>query len=123
MPGRSARKPSGTVPSVDQLAGVIGVAIVLGLVFGLGEWLFRALADRLDSRLQAGWRWLALPVTALLCFAGFLALRPLIVDQPRTPLWFAMGLIAVALLFAGATALGNATVALGRWFVAFLQGR
>jgi hypothetical protein len=108
---------------VDQLAGVIGVAIFLGIVFGLGEWLFRALADRLDSRLQAGWRWLTLPIVALLSFAGFVALRPLVLDQPRTPSWFAIGLIAVALLVSGATALGFAMVKLGRWLVSVLRGR
>lgn len=113
----------GNVPSVDQLAGVIGLAIFVGLVFGLGEWLFRALAGRLDARLQAGWRWLTLPIAAFLCFAGFVVIRPLILDQPRTPAWFALGIIAVALLVAGATALGYAAVALGRWFVSLLRGR
>jgi len=117
------RQPGGNVPSVEQLAVVIGVAIAFGLVFWLGEWLFRLLADRLDSRVQAGWRWLTLPITAILCFAGFLVLRPLILDQPRTPSWFVIGLIAVALLVAGATALGYAMLALGRWLVAALRGR
>jgi hypothetical protein len=120
---RAARQPGGNVPSVDQFARLIGLAIFFGVVFGLGEWAFRVLADRLDSRLQAGWRWLTLPIAAFLCFAGFLVLRPLILDQPRTPLWFAIGLIAIALLVAGATALGYATVALGRWLVSVLRGR
>ena len=62
---------------MDGIAGLIGLAIFFGLVFGIGEWLFRRLADRLDSRLQGGWRWLTLPIAAFLCFAGFVALRPL----------------------------------------------
>ena len=108
---------------MDQLGTLIGVAIAYGLIFGLGEWFLRVLADRLDARLQAGWRWLTLPIVAILSFAGFLVLRPFILDQPRTPVWFAMALIAAGLLVTGATALGYAGVALGRWFVAVLRGR
>ena len=50
---------------MDQVAGVIGVTIVFGLVVALGEWLFRRFTDRLDARLHAGWRWLTLPITAI----------------------------------------------------------
>jgi len=50
-------------------------------------------------------------------------LAALIVDQPRTPLWFVIGIIGIALLVAGATALGYTAVALGRWLVsAFRSG-
>ena len=76
-----ARHPDATVRSLVQLGGFIGLLIFFGLVFGLGELLLRVLADRLDSRLQAGWRWLTLPIAAVLCFAGFLALRPLILEH------------------------------------------
>ena len=119
----AAPRPRGSVLSVDQLGALIGVAIFYGLIFGLGEWFFRVLADRLDARLQAGWRWMTLPIVAILSFAGFLVLRPLILDQPRTPVWFAMALIAVALLVTGATALAYAGIALGRWFLAVLRSR
>jgi hypothetical protein len=108
---------------VDGIAAFIGVAIFFGLVFGLGEWMFRRLADRLDSRLQGGWRWLTLPVAAFLCFAGFVALRPFILEQPRTPLWFLIGVIGIALLIAGTYASAYAAVALGKWFVAALRSR
>jgi hypothetical protein len=108
---------------VDGIAALIGVAIFFGLVFGLGEWMFRRLADRLDSRLQGGWRWLTLPIAAFLCFAGFLALRPLILDQPRTPLWFLIGVIAIALLIAGTYASAYAVLGLGRWLVSALRSR
>jgi hypothetical protein len=108
---------------MDQVAGVIGVAIFFGLVFALGEWLFRRFTDRLDARLHAGWRWLTLPITAVVSSAAFLVLRPLIVDQPRTPLWFALALVAVALLVATGTALGLAVVSLGRGLVGLLRGR
>lgn len=106
---------------MDGIAGLIGVAIFFGLVFGLGEWLFRRLADRLDSRLQGGWRWLTLPVAAFLCFAGFVALRPLILNEPRTPLWFLISVIAIGLLIAGTYASAYAALALGRWLVSALR--
>jgi hypothetical protein len=103
--------------SMDQVAGVIVLAIFFGVVFTLGEWLFRRLTDRLDARLHAGWRWLTLPVTAFVSSAGFLVLRPLVVDQPRTPLWFVLALVAVALLVTTGTALGYAVIALGRGLI------
>jgi hypothetical protein len=108
---------------VDQVVAAIAVVIAFGLIFAAGEWMFRVLEHRLDSRLHGGWRWLTLPITAVLCFAGFLALRPWILDQPRTPLWFGLGLIAIALLVGGSTALGYAAVAVGRWFGSFVRGR
>ena len=108
---------------MDGIVGLIAVAIFFGLVFGLGEWMFRRLADRLDSRLQAGWRWLTLPVAAFLCFAGFLLLRPLILDQPRTPSWYLIGVIAIALLIAGTYASAYAVLGLGRWLVSALRSR
>jgi hypothetical protein len=107
---------------VDQLATTIGAAVFFGLAFALGDWLLGVAAARTESRLRPGWRWLRLPIAATLCFAGFLLLRPLIVDQPRTPLWFVIGLVAIALLIAGATALGYAAVAFGRWAIASLRG-
>jgi hypothetical protein len=108
---------------MDQLAGFIGVAIFFGLVFMLGEWLFRRFTDRLDARLHAGWRWLTLPITAIVSSAGFLGLRPLIVDQPRTPAWLVLGLVAVALLVTTGTALGYAMIALGRALMGLLSRR
>jgi hypothetical protein len=75
----------------------------------------------LDARLQTGWRWLTLPATAILSIAAFLALRPFIVDQPRTPLWFIGAVIAVALLVTAGTAAGWAIVALGRAVLAGLR--
>jgi hypothetical protein len=108
---------------MDQVAGVIGVAIFFGLVFALGEWLFRRFTGRLVARLHAGWRWLTLPITAVVSSAAFLVLRPFIVDQPRTPLWFALSLIAVALLVATGTALGLAVVAFGRGLMGLLFRR
>jgi hypothetical protein len=107
---------------VDQLATVIGVAVFFGLAFALGDWVLGVAEARTESRLRPGWRWLTLPIAATLCFAGFLLLRPLIVDQPRTPLWFVIGLVAIALLIAGATALGYAAVAFGSWAIASLRG-
>jgi nitrate/nitrite transporter NarK len=110
------------VPSVEEWANAIAVGIFFALVFVLGERLFRRLAGRLDARLGARW-WLTLPVVAIISFAGFLMLQPLVVDQPRTPLWFVLGFVAIALLVAGGTALGYAVVALGKWFLAVLLGR
>jgi hypothetical protein len=107
---------------VDQAVGVIGVAIVFGLVFALGEWIFGRFTDRLDARLHAGGRWLTLPITAVVSSAGFIVLRPFVVDQPQTPLWFILALTAVALLVMTGTALGLAVVALGRWLVSLLRG-
>jgi hypothetical protein len=108
---------------MDQVAGIIGVAIFFGLVFALGDWLFRRFTDRLDARLHAGWRWLTLPITAAISSAAFLVLRPLILDQPRTPLWFALGFVAVALLVTTGTALGWAVFVLGRWLLEVLRPR
>ena len=108
---------------MDGIAGLIGVAIFFGLVFGLGEWMFRRLADRLDSRLHGGWRWLTLPIAAFLCFGAFVLLRPFILEQPRTPLWFLIAVIAITLLVAGTYASANAVVALGKWFVSALRNR
>lgn len=102
---------------MDQIASVIGFAIVYWLIFALGEWLFRRFTDRLDSRLHAGWRWLTLPVTAIVSWAAFLVLQPFVVDQPQTPLWFAVAFVAIALLVTTGTALGWAVVALGRALV------
>lgn len=99
---------------MDQVVVVIGVAIVLGFVFAIGDRLFRRFTDRLDARLGAGWRWLTLPITALVSAAGFLVLRPLILEQPSTPLSTVLGLVGVALLVTTGTALGLAVVALGR---------
>jgi hypothetical protein len=111
------------VLSVEEWISAIIVGIFFGLVFALGGWMFRRLAGRLDARLSAGWRWLTLPTTAVLSFAGFLVLRPLVVDQPRTPLWFVLGFAAIALLVAGATALGvalwRAIRAFGGWSFGF----
>ena len=106
---------------MTQVACVIVLAIFFGVVFALGEWLFRRLTDRLDARLHAGWRWLTLPVTAIVSSAGFLVLRPLVVDQPRTPLWFVLGLVAVALLVTTGTALGYAVIALGRGLMGLVR--
>jgi len=108
---------------MEQVASVVGVAIVFALIFALGEWLFGRLTSKLASRLHAGWRWLALPITAVLSFGAFMALRPLILDQPRTPLWFVGGAIAVALLVTTGTAAGWAMVQLGGWLIALLRGR
>jgi hypothetical protein len=106
---------------VEQIASVAGVALVFALIFSLGEWIFRRSAATLDARLQTGWRWLTLPATAILSIAAFLALRPFIVDQPRTPLWFIGAVIAVALLVTAGTAAGWAIVALGRAVLAGLR--
>ena len=106
---------------MDQLVGVIASIVFFGLALGVGEWILRRLEIRLASRLRAGWRRMTLPIAALLCVAGFLALRPLILDQPRTPVWFALAFTAIALLFAAATAIGYALFALGRWFVSLAR--
>jgi len=107
---------------VDDLAAPIGVAIFFALVLWLGDLVLGALEIELSARLRPGLRWLALPITATICFGGFLLLRPLIVDQPQTPLWFLIGLVAIALLTAGAIALGYAMVAVGRWASGHLLG-
>ena len=64
-----------------------------------------------------------MPITSVLCAGAFAALRPFIVDQPRTPMWFVLGLTAVALLVACATALGWTIVEVGRRVGALLRGR
>jgi predicted metal-binding membrane protein len=106
---------------MDQVAITVAVVIAFGLIFALGEWLFRRLAGSIDSRLHAGWRWMTLPITAVVGWAGFLALRPLVLDQPQTPLWFILSFVAVASLVVAATAMGLAVFGLGRWFVNLLR--
>src|SRR3990172_11304088 len=99
---------------MEPVASVVGVAVVFALIFALGEWLFGRLTSKLASRLHGGWRWFALPFTAVLSFGAFLVLRPLVLDQPRTPLWFVGGAIAVALLVTTGTATGWAMGPAGR---------
>ena len=103
---------------MDQLGILIVAAIFFGFFFGLGD----ELANWLDARLQ-GWPWLALPIVATLSFAAFLALRPFVLDQPRTPAWFAIALIEVVLAAVGTGALVYAVVRLGRWLVGVVRGR
>jgi drug/metabolite transporter (DMT)-like permease len=90
----------------------------LGIVFLTGTWAYGRLSGSIAARLHSSWRWLALPITGLLCGGAFAVLRPLIVDQPRTPMWFVIGATGVALLFASATAFGWTLVAAGRWIAA-----
>ena len=91
--------------------------IILGIVFWAGLWVYGRLSGSIGARLPSSWRWVALPITAVLCGAGFAALRPLIVDQPDTPMSFVLGATAVALLFASATAFGWTMVEVGRKIV------
>jgi drug/metabolite transporter (DMT)-like permease len=99
---------------VEQLAVAVVAGISLGMVLLAGRWMYGRLSGSIAARLHASWRWLALPITAVLCGGAFAALRPLIVDQPRTPMWFVFGATGVALLFASATALGWTFVEVGR---------
>jgi len=45
-------------------------------------------------------------------------LRPLVVDQPQTPMWLFLAALSVALLFASAVAFGWTIVDVGRRIVA-----
>ncbi len=101
-----------------EFAGVVVGAIILGIVFMAGGWMYDRLTGSIAARLHASWRWVALPITAVLCGGAFAALRPLIVDQPRTPMWFVLGATGVALLFASATAFGWTMIEAGRRIVA-----
>ena len=103
---------------MDEFAGVVVGAIIIGIVLATGHWMYGRLSESISARLHWRWRWLALPITGVLCGGAFAALRPLVVDQPRTPLWFVLGAAAVALLSASATALGWTLVNLGRGLVA-----
>src|SRR5829696_9551053 len=98
----------------------VGGVIVLGLIFVLGLSSMWLLEDRLDARLPVGWRWLRWPVVATVSFGGFLVLQLLVVDQPRTPMWLVLGVLGVALLAAGASAVGYGIVAAGAWFASVL---
>jgi hypothetical protein len=102
---------------VEGIAAALVAGVILGTVFMVGRLVYARLSESLSFRLPQGWRWLALPITAAVCGGGFAALRPLVVDQPRTPLWFVLGAAAVALLLACATALGWMFVQGGRKFV------
>ncbi len=103
---------------MEQFAAVVVAGIVLGIVFMTGTWMYGRLSESIAARLHSSWRWLALPITGILCGGAFAVLRPLIVDQPRTPMWFVIGATGVALLFASATALGWTLVEVGRRIVA-----
>ena len=103
---------------MEGLAVVVVGSIILGLVFWAGLWVYERLSGSIAARLPSSWRWVALPITAVLCGGGFALLRPLIVDQPTTPMWFVLGTTAVALLFASATAFGWTMVEVGRRIVA-----
>lgn len=98
---------------VDLLVGV-AVAVIFGLVFGLGVWLANGLRVAVAARLTPGWRGLALPLSCVMSFGLFLVLRPFLLDQPRTPLWFALGLLAVAALYGGSVALAHTIIEAGK---------
>jgi hypothetical protein len=108
---------------VEQFAVAIGVAIAFALIFALGEWFFERLTGRLTTRLRYRWRWLVLPMTALISFGLFTILRPLVLDQPMSPLVFLGLLGAVALLVSGATALGYAIVEAGKLVIGLFRSR
>ena len=101
-----------------EFASVVVAGIILGMVFVTGTWMYGRLSGSIAARLPSSWRWLALPITGILCGGAFAVLRPLIVDQPRTPMWFVIGATGVALLLASATALGWTIVEAGRWIAA-----
>src|SRR5688500_3486857 len=89
---------------MDEIAIALAIGISFAVIFALGELIFRRLTSRVASRLLAGWQWLVLPATAIVSFGAFLAIRPLVLDQPPS-LPVLVGLvIAVALLITAATA-------------------
>jgi hypothetical protein len=95
-----------------QLAIFLALAVSFGVLYALVEWVFRRLTGHLASRLHAGWRWLALPLTALISWTGFVALRPLVLDQPPSVPVLIGSLTAVALLVITGTAAGWAVLQL-----------
>jgi len=106
---------------MERLAVAVGVGLSFGIVLLAGRWMYGRLSESIAARLHSSWRWLALPITGVLCGGAFAVLRPLIVDQPRTPLWFVLAATAVALLVATGTALGWTLVQMGRGFVALVE--
>jgi hypothetical protein len=98
---------------VDQVVAV-AVAIIVAVVFTLGAWLARGLTGTLAARLTLERRWLTLPLTSVLSFGLFLVLRPFLLDQPRTPLWLVLGVLAVGALFTGSVTLAQTVIAASR---------
>src|SRR3954454_16816816 len=104
----------------EILTGLIvagGFALVLVLGSSLFERLTGAIADRLPYR----WRWTRNLLTAAVTFGIFVVLRQLTLDRPQTTLVFISNLVAVALLVAGAVALGYALVQAYEAFVRLLR--
>jgi len=108
---------------VEQFPVLVGVALAFGLIFAVGEWFFERLTGRLTTRLRYRWRWLALPLTALISFGLFTVLRPLVLDRPTSPLVFLGLIVAVALLVSGATALGYTILEAGKLVIALFRSR
>ena len=106
-----------------DFANAVAVAVGLALLFGVGRLFFTILTGAFATRLPYRWRWLAMPLTALISFGLFTVLRPLVLDKQTNPLGFVGLCVAVALLVSGATALGLTAVEGWKVLIAPRRGR